>query len=240
MVIKCNVETCCIRKSNNKKTIKMKKLVILTAAFCFCLSINAQILRVEELEKYAMEKYGEKWVDAAENLGSKITLDKNNAITFVQVIPAEGKSKEQLYVLLNYWFTASFNDSKSVINLNDKELGIIIAEGNIADIAQHFGTIYGYYVSIKPVIKCDIKDGKVRVTYTLPFYNVVRFLTVNKNARNNETWLLDSCFPFVKKDSHKKASSKALVMAHAYSNVVIDKIEECIKSGLTGNENENW
>lgn len=33
-------------------------------------SLNAQILRTEELEKYAKEKYGEKWVDAADNLGS--------------------------------------------------------------------------------------------------------------------------------------------------------------------------
>ena len=29
-------------------------------------------------------------------------------------------------------------------------------------------------------------------------------------------------------------------MAHAYSNVVMDKIEECIKNGLSGNENEDW
>lgn len=25
-----------------------------------------------------------------------------------------------------------------------------------------------------------------------------------------------------------------------YSNVVMDKIEECIKNGLTGNEDDNW
>ena len=37
-----------------------------------------------------------------------------------------------------------------------------------------------------------------------------------------------------------KISCKALVMAHAYSNVVMDKIEECLKNGLTGNENDNW
>lgn len=35
-------------------------------------------------------------------------------------------------------------------------------------------------------------------------------------------------------------ASKALVMAHAYSNVVMDKIEECVKNGLVGNENEDW
>ena len=67
-----------------------------------CSAVDAQILRADELEKYAKEKYGEKWVDAATYLGTQLTLDKNNAITYTQVIPAEGKTKDQLYVLLNY------------------------------------------------------------------------------------------------------------------------------------------
>jgi hypothetical protein len=218
-------------------------------ALALCVvSINAQILRSEELEEYAKEKYGEKWVDAAENLGSQLALDKNNAITFVQVIEAPGKTKAQLYVLLNYWFTASFNDANSVIQLNDKELGTIIAQGYVADIAQHAGGANSYNVSIKPVIKCDIKDDKIRVTYTLPFYTVIRLvgggwmgaLGGTIPTRSNENWALDKCFPFAEKDSHKKTSSKALVMAHAYSNVIMDKIEECIKNGLTGNEDDNW
>ena len=30
------------------------------------------------------------------------------------------------------------------------------------------------------------------------------------------------------------------LMAHAYSNVIIDKIEEVVKNGLVGNETEDW
>lgn len=29
-------------------------------------------------------------------------------------------------------------------------------------------------------------------------------------------------------------------MAHAYSNVLMDKIEETVKNGLVGNETEDW
>ena len=61
-----------------------------------------------------------------------------------------------------------------------------------------------------------------------------------KPTRVDENWVLDKCYPFVKKDSHKKTSSKALIMAHAYSNVVMNKIEEVVKNGLVGNENEDW
>lgn len=50
------------------------------------------------------------------------------------------------------------------------------------------------------------------------------------------------CFPFQLKDAYKakKSSSKALVMTHAFSNVIIDKIEEAAKNGLVGNENDEW
>ena len=125
----------------------MKKILfILFTLLAMSSQVDAQILRAEELEKYAMEKYGKKWVDAATNLASRLTLDKNNGITYVQVIPAEGKTKDQLYVLLNYWFTATFNDANSVIKLNDKEIGTIIAQGYVANIAKHEGG-YNIYPS---------------------------------------------------------------------------------------------
>lgn len=55
----------------------MKKVLFtaLMSLFLFT-SIDAQILRSDELENYAKEKYGEKWVDAAENLGKQLQLDK--------------------------------------------------------------------------------------------------------------------------------------------------------------------
>ena len=231
-----------------------KSLWLFLAAFSLCASLHAQILRTDELEKYAKENYGEKWVDAATNLASQLALDKNNALTYVQVIETPGKTKEELYVLLNYWFTATFNDANSVIKLNDKELGTIIAQGYVPDIAQHMGGTTAYNVSIRPVIKCDIKDDKIRMTYTVPFYAVNRLVgggwlgAVSSGlngkpvdmTRYDENWTLDKCFPFAKKDSHKKTSCKALIMAHAYSNVVMDKIEECVRNGLTGNEGDSW
>ena len=186
----------------------MKKLLsaVLLATF-ICTTMNAQILRADELEKYAKEKYGEKWVDAATNLSSQLSLDKNNAITYTQVIPAEGKTKEQLYVLLNYWFTATFNDANSVIKLNDKDLGTIIAQGYVENIAQHVGGGNSYKVNLTPVIKCDIKDNKVRINYTVPYYSVVvavgggwvAALGGTPPVRSDQNWTLDTCFPFAKK-----------------------------------------
>ena len=86
------------------------------------------------------------------------------------------------------------------------------------------------------------------MTYTIPFYSVTVIvgggwmgaIGGTRPVHSDQDWTLDKCFPFAQKDSHKKTSCKALVMAHAYSNVVMDKIEECIKNGMTGNEGEEW
>lgn len=43
-------------------------------------------MRAAELEKYAKERYGEKWTEAAENLGKQLPLDKNNSLTYTQII----------------------------------------------------------------------------------------------------------------------------------------------------------
>lgn len=240
--------------------MKTKLLFLLVTLFS-TIGANSQVMRTEELEKYAKERYGEKWTEAAENLASQLVLDKNNSLTYEQIIDCGEATKEQLYVILNYWFTATFNDANSVIKLNDKELGTIIAEGYVADIAGHMGGMNSYNINIQPLIKVDIKDKRIRVTYTVQYYDVKKLSgggiwsavgesmgTLGGNptpARKElleEHWGLETCFPFVKKDKHKakKTSSKALVMTHAYSNVIMDKIEEVVKNGLVGNENDDW
>ena len=55
--------------------------------------VEAQVMKAADLEKYAKERYGDKWLDAAQNLASSLTLDKNESLTYQQVIEAPGKSK---------------------------------------------------------------------------------------------------------------------------------------------------
>ena len=35
------------------------------------------------------------------------------------------------------------------------------------------------------------------------------------------------------------ASAKALVMTHAYSNAIMDKVEEAVKHGIVGNDDDD-
>lgn len=241
------------------------RIVIALAAFlslCGTTSTQAQVMKSTDLEKYSKEHYGDKWLEAAKNLSASLTLDKNESLTYQQVIEAPGKTKQQLYVALNYWVAATFKDKQS-ITLNDKEAGCIIISSTLLNIAEHIGTINKYSVCITPVIRLDIKDGKVRVTYTVQNYDVLAdisggWLSVSdpdektygdskrkKDDKTNaklydEHWEIARHYPFVEKDPQKRTCAKALVMTHAYSNAIMDKVEEAIKNGLVGNDDEDW
>jgi hypothetical protein len=242
----------------------MKLLMVVAILLGSAASVKAQVMKAADLEKYAKQKYGDKWVDAAANLAGGLKLDKNQSLTYQQVIEAPGKTKQQLYVALNYWVTATFKD-KQAITLNDKEEGCIIVSSTIQNIAEHMGTVNKYSVSITPVIRLDIKEGKVRVTYTVQNYDILAdvsggWLSVMGNDKDrtslgdskrkaedktnanlyDEQWEIAKHYPFVEKDSKKRTCSKALVMTHAYSNAIIDKVEEALKNGIVGNEDDDW
>ncbi len=240
---------------------------IMTLAVIFMLSVmgtQAQVLKGADLEKYAKQRYGDKWVDAAMNLASSLMLDKNQSLTYQEIIEAPGKTKSQIYVALNYWATATFKD-KQAITLNDKDAGCIIISSTLKDIAEHTGTINSYSVSITPVIRIDIKDGRIRVTFTVQNYDILRDisggflsgLVTNVDDRTygdskrkaedktnanlyDEQWEIARHYPFVDKDPQKRTCSKALVMTHAYSNAIMDKVKEAVRNGLVGNDDDNW
>lgn len=233
----------------------MRKLLSIVLFVSTALCASAQIIKSDDLEKYAKERYGDKWLEAAANLQSEIKLDKNQSIQYQQVIDAPGKTKEQLYVAVNYWVTSTFVKDKQSITLNDKESGTIIISSTLANIAQHTGGLSAFQIHITPVIKIDIKEGKVRATLTVQNYDILRsagggWIVAVTDALTSDTpptetvnydeqWEITKSYPFVEKDKHKKVSSKALVMTHAYSNVVMDKIAEAVKNGM-GNDGDEW
>ena len=57
----------------------MKRIVFMITLLVSVISANAQLMRAEELEKYAENLYGDKWVDVASNL--------KNDETFTVILP---------------------------------------------------------------------------------------------------------------------------------------------------------
>lgn len=103
----------------------------------------------------------------------ELPLDKNGGFTYVRVVEAPDKNKEQLYIILNAWFLSKF--SGKGIMMNDKDLGCIMAKESFKKIASNgrfAKSNTNYEVDIEPTIRTDIKDGKVRITYNVPNFEL--------------------------------------------------------------------
>lgn len=218
----------------------MRKNLLLLLLFLGLQVASAQSLSRSNVDAYVEYKYGHSWRDIALYFAQTDVLDENNALNFEKVIPAVGKTKNQLYVDLNYWFLKTFTNASSRIEMADKDMGVILARGYLPNVANHSGGMSSYYVNIRPIIRCDVQDGQVKVTVTIPNYEVTRVDDGIVSAMLDEdydkhppfkvdqTWALNICFPFVKKDVTKKTSSKALAMAHGYMEVLLRNIENQI------------
>lgn len=214
-----------------------RNLLLLLLWLAGFLAVDAQTLSRKEVETYVINQYGKRWKDIALYLGEKDTLDKDNALTFEKTISVRGKSKNELFVDLNYWFLKIFSNASSSIEMADKELGVIMAKGYLPGIAYHSGGYSSYCVNIRPLVRCDIKDEQVKLTIVVPNYEVTKVddgiwsamldedFDKHPPYTVNETWSLNVCFPFAKKDGTKKTSSKALVMSHGYVEVLMNRIQ---------------
>lgn len=60
------------------------------------------------------------------------------------------------------------------------------------------------------------------------FVCAVADLATSHYDKDHTVWSINNCYPFCTKDSHKKASAKAFVMATTYSQVLMDNIEAAI------------
>jgi hypothetical protein len=87
----------------------------------------------------------------------------SHKVTFDTVIQAPNKNKEFLYSQLNEWIALKYRSAKDVIQLNDKENGIIIVKGIFANI--EFAGLAGNR-DVLHSITFKIKDGKMRVIIT--------------------------------------------------------------------------
>jgi len=81
-------------------------------------------------------------------------------ITFTAVVNVDSVSKDELYLRVKEWFAKTYNDSKEVIQMDDKESGKIIGKGSIEVFVHSLGLKpYGY---VKYVITVNVKDSRFK------------------------------------------------------------------------------
>ncbi|MDE5791473.1 MAG: DUF4468 domain-containing protein [Muribaculaceae bacterium] len=230
----------------------MKKMFFLLAVLISTTLANAQIITEQDFAAIDMSQFDSngdgkvKDDEAALVIKDLYGLDKDNAITRVTVLDSIPKTKEQIYVAVNDWFIRSFNDGKSVIQLNDKDAGCIIGKGFISNMGNTQSFFTNSNISAYVIIRADIKDGRMRITTTIQEYEMdkstgtgMQVLGALAGARVNNTpvhvkYIPSQCFPFTNKQ--KKEGAKGLLKGHLYSIICINKLSDAVYNGVAGDD----
>ena len=103
---------------------------IVSLFYCFIVMGNISIYECYKILKLKiiMKKYI--------LLISLITILTNNSfsqenLTFSKIIKADSVSKTELFVVINDWFASNYNSANDVIQMSDKDAGIIIGKGSL-------------------------------------------------------------------------------------------------------------
>lgn len=120
----------------------MKRIALLAILLVSLLEARSQVVTSEDFSNYNGKELivdGNEidYVESALHIKELYGLDKNNAITRTTIVEAPGKTKNQIYIDVNTWFIHTFNSGKSVIQLNEKEAGVVVGKGYIENVAQH-------------------------------------------------------------------------------------------------------
>ena len=239
----------------------MKKLILLFVIGIFaCNSLSAQILTEEEIELTFIQtfgdipKQGKDWMILADSIKTTYPLDMNNQITTTNVIEIPNKSKDDIFIAAHAWFNASFNDGKSVVQMADKNAGVILAKGFLSGVGHRDGFSKSVTVGAYVIIRLDIKDAKVRLITMIQEYEMLQGTGVGlavmgalggtpvNNSKTSFSILPQDGYPFELKENknYKRETSIGYASCIAYSLLLKQKVESALKLGITGTDGDDW
>lgn len=232
----------------------MKKIIFITFLGLACNTIYAQVITKQELETYTnIEDMS--WSDKAKDLAHEHKLNELGELSLSVMNEYKGQSKSQLYNKVMNWVISMASDAKSAIQISDEVEGTIIARYYFPDIAKRTMGGNSYRVSIRPLLKFEFKEERIRISYTLQNYEVLKtnndggyvvmygegFGAINNSiTKDTQIWALKDCFPFAEERKHPKVtSSRAFVYSLSCYKILIDKVDAILKSTLQKND-DNW
>jgi hypothetical protein len=93
-------------------------------------------------------------------------LNSDKPIEFSKVIYTDSVGKEKIFVSINDWFASNFKSANDVIQMSDKEAGVIVGKGALSYSYGKMSYI-GYDGFITYTIKVYIKDNRFKLQYRI-------------------------------------------------------------------------
>lgn len=161
-------------------------------------------------------------------------------LTFSKVIQSESEvDKTVLYFTLRSFISTYFHDSKQVIQMDDKDAGIIICKAtSIFKSPSLMLSAYEGWIDYN--LKLQARDGRVRI-------EVSHFFHHNKpgNQAKAQLGVLTTAEEYADSGMQKKYHNKVWLLlkeqAEDISNKVFAEVEKAMKEGATINsQDEEW
>jgi hypothetical protein len=201
----------------------MKKAFILIMLIVSSIALFAE-KKEDIFKKYTDEKYYE--VNNGEIVVSKI----------LEGVPG---TKDEIYNRIKSFFVRTYKDGKSVIQVDDKEAGVLIGKGQYFKIVAF--SLGGGIVNADHILRVDIKDGRIRVVCSISTMTNLFFIPGHENIEY-EYHVVDYA-PFTNKrsSSTKSVQLSALIKCIELMHYSIDNLEKAVKVGLIKGENRtDW
>lgn len=174
---------------------------------------------------------------------------ENNDLIFSKVIKTDSTlSRDEIFTKVQSFFAYNYNSAKHVIQVSDKEQGVIIGKGFYADFNEWVDSGFGirYKLSTEHIAKVECKDGRIRA-----------ILTIGKGQLEEGNWVdfyknhytssyyFTSNYPFVpmkKKKMTKKETlqNESFIKLVEKVNNTFSKIEEYVTNKSTSLDSEDW
>ena len=104
---------------------------------------------------------------------------KEGNVAYSDIIQVQGASKDELYQRVKHWFVSTYQSSKDVIQLDNKENGEIIARGCFR-VNWMVRFYYAQNVHVWQNIKIQIKDDRLK--YEISDFKIKNYYLASQNA----------------------------------------------------------
>ena len=102
---------------------------------------------------------------AQKNVSEKIFPEVNGEINYTEVVKVDSTiKKDELYVNAKAWFVGTYKSANDVLQMQDKEAGVLIGKGIFEIPYKLF--VGSTRVSVNHTIKVYVKDGKYKYEIT--------------------------------------------------------------------------
>lgn len=158
------------------------------------------------------------------------SLSAQDPISFERVIRVDTVGKSMIFIAINDWFATNYNSANDVIQMTDKDAGIIIGKGSMN---YYYGRMSSYNGNIKYTIKVYVKDNRYKVILTNFRHSGLSF---------NLDLITDADIYATKgmyKNYHNKAWTDMKTQIEQYSNDIFKSLETKTNN-INKDNNDDW